>query len=83
MQSMMRIPYRGKDITILVDKESVGFSFEWEGKHYGNKTKVSRKRNELVGAVAVLIINAIESIEFHENKNGGVPQGTEGDRPQD
>lgn len=69
MLPLMRVPYKGKEITVLVEKGSVGYSFEWEGQHYGHKTALPRKRNDIVGVVATLIINAIESIEFHENKD--------------
>jgi hypothetical protein len=73
MSAIMVVPYKEIDIHLLVTKDKVGYSFEYEGKAYGNQTDLPRKRDLLVGTVATLIVNAIVSIDYHgENSNTAV-----------
>lgn len=69
MKIISQIPYKGTPLNFMVDKNFVGYSFELDGKPYGQKTELkTKKRDELVGALAALSINAVET--FDHLKNG-------------
>lgn len=68
MKVISQIKYTDVDLNFMVEKDSVGYSFEFGGKSYGHKTTLkTKKRDELVGAVATLTVNAVQSYESLKN----------------
>jgi len=59
-----RIDYKDISIDFLEDNGAIGFTFQYEGRNYGNKVIIkTRKRKELVEATVALFINAISTYE--------------------
>lgn len=71
MKIINQIKYKETDFNFMVEKNYVGYSFEKDGKSYGQKTELkTKKRNELIATVATLTINAIETLQaLNENPN--------------
>lgn len=68
MQIITQIRHGDLTINFMIQKNSVGYSFEHEGKSYGHKTALTtKKRDELVGVIAILTSNAISSYEALKN----------------
>lgn len=69
MVRISQINYEGYDINFLADKNFVGYSFmrTVEGEdpqEFGHKLLLtSKKRDELVGTIALLWLNAFETID--------------------
>lgn len=64
MQPFSRIPYKDIEIDFLKQKGFLGYTFQYEGRNYGNKVAVDKKSEKaLIEATASLFINAIESYE--------------------
>lgn len=64
MQEFSRIDYKDISIDFMESKGFIGFAFQYEGRNYANKVAVNtRKRKELVEAIAALFINAISTYE--------------------
>lgn len=62
--------YKDVDIDILYKNKAVAFTFEIDGKKYGNKVAVpSRKAQDIINASFLLFTNAAESIEAIKNEN--------------
>lgn len=59
-----RIDYKDISIDFLKQKGFLGYTFQYEGRNYGNKVAVDKKNEQaLVEATATLFINAINSYE--------------------
>lgn len=84
MKVISQINFRGIDINFMEEKDSVGYSFGFEGRNYGQKTKVeapttSKKRQAYIEAIVALFINAIDSYEKLKNDtNSKVGEGATG-----
>ena len=64
MKEFSRIDFKEISIDFLEDKGFIGFTFQYEGRNYANKVAVNtRKRKDLVEAIAALFINAISTYE--------------------
>jgi hypothetical protein len=68
MKPITQIEFRDISIQFLVEKNSIGYSFGYDGRNYGQRVEVTKKgKQALVDAVALLTINAIESYENLKN----------------
>lgn len=64
MQPFSRIDYKGISIDFLKQKGKLGYTFQYEGKNYGNKVEVNKKSEQaIVEATALLFINALDTYE--------------------
>lgn len=64
MQPFSRIDYKDISIDFLKQKNKLGYTFQYEGRNYGNKVEVNKKSEKaVVEATATLIINAISTYE--------------------
>lgn len=64
MQPFSRIDYKDISIDFLKQKGKLGYTFQYEGRNYGNKVEVDKKSEKaIVEATALLFINAIETYE--------------------
>lgn len=64
MQPFSRIDYKDISIDFLKQKGFLGYTFQYEGRNYGNKVAVDKKSEKaIVEATATLFINAISSYE--------------------
>lgn len=64
MTPFSRIDYKDISIDFLKQKGFLGYTFQYEGRNYGNKVAVDKKSEKaIVEATATLFINAIESYE--------------------
>lgn len=61
---------QGFDIDLLFKNGFLGYTFEYEGKHYGNKVKIkSRSVIDITSATFLLIDNALATYKkLNENK---------------
>ena len=84
MKVISQINFRGLEINFMEEKDSVGYSFGYQGRNYGQKIKVeapttSKKRQTYIEAVVALFINAIDSYENLKNDtNITTGEGTTG-----
>lgn len=70
MKLITQIPFDEKIINFMVDKNFVGYSFEHNDNNYGLKTVLkTKKRDELVGAIATLAFNAVATYQSLKNGN--------------
>ena len=64
MTPFSRIDYKDISIDFLKQKGFLGYTFQYEGRNYGNKVPVDKKSEKaIVEATATLFINAIDSYE--------------------
>lgn len=64
MTPFSRIDYKDISIDFLKQKNFLGYTFQFEGRNYGNKVEVADKTDKaLIEATATLFINAISSYE--------------------
>lgn len=64
MTPFSRIDYKDISIDFLKQKNKLGYTFQYEGRNYGNKVEVDKKNEKaIVEATATLIVNAINSYE--------------------
>lgn len=64
MTPFSRIDYKDISIDFLKQKGKLGYTFQYEGRNYGNKVEVDKKSEKaLVEATVALFINAINSYE--------------------
>lgn len=64
MQPFSRIDYKDISIDFLKQKGFIGYTFQYEGRNYGNKLAVeNRSEKALVEATALLFLNAISTYE--------------------
>lgn len=75
MKPITQILYGDTYLQFLKEKSFIGYSFGFEGKNYGQKVELKTVlKDELVGVVATLTINAIQSLEALKNgKNTDKP----------
>lgn len=75
MKPITQILYGDTYLQFLKEGKFVGYSFGFEGKNYGQKVELKTVlKDELVGVVATLTINAIQSLEALKNgKNTDKP----------
>jgi hypothetical protein len=76
MEHIHTFTVEGKDLDLLYKNGSLAYSFEHEGKPYGNKVVLtSRKVIDVASATLLLLINALETRKALEND---VPRNGEG-----
>lgn len=63
MKPISQIKYKEIDINFMEEKGFIGYSFGYQGRNYGQKVPITRKRSDLIEAIGALFINAIESYE--------------------
>lgn len=64
MTPFSRIDYKDISIDFLKQKGKLGYTFQYEGRNYGNSVLVDKKSEKaIVEATALLFINAISSYE--------------------
>jgi hypothetical protein len=81
MKIISQIPYGDLNINLMEEGGFVGYSFGYNGRNYGAKVSVTKKRKDLLEAVATLVVNAINSYENLKNDtNQTVGGGVEGDK---
>lgn len=84
MKVISQVNFRGLDINFMEEKDNIGYSFGFNGRNYGQKTKVeapttSKKRQAYIEAIVALFINAIDSYENLKNDtNSSTGEGTTG-----
>lgn len=66
MPSYIEVHYHGIPIMFQVGKGELSFTFTFDGKKYGHSVALPRKQADVVGTTATLLVNALESINFHE-----------------
>lgn len=66
MPSFIEVHYKDIPIMFRVEKGELSFTFDYQGKRYGHRVELPKKRADIVGTTATLLVNAIESIQFHE-----------------
>ncbi len=66
MQSFLEVHYHNIPIMFQVGKGELSFTFSYQGKKYGHKVELPSKKADIVGTTATLLVNALESIEYHE-----------------
>lgn len=75
MDRISTFTLKGKDIDLLYHNGFLAYSFEHEGKSYGNKVKLaSRKVVDVSAATFLLLENALESLE-NLNANNSTATG--------
>lgn len=68
MKPITQILYGDTYLQFLKEGKFIGYSFGYEGRNYGNKVELkTTSKEELVGVVATLTINAIQSLENLKN----------------
>lgn len=68
MQIITQINYKETVINFMIQKNFVGYSFEVDGKSYGQKSELkTKKKDEIVAITAALTINAISSYDALKN----------------
>lgn len=60
----MSFQLKGNKIDVLYSKGKLGYTFEFEGKNYGNAVPLTTsKRNDIISATFLLLENALETYE--------------------
>lgn len=68
MNRISTFTLKGKDIDLLYNNGALAYSFEHNGKAYGNKVELpSKKVMDIASAVFLLLTNALETSEALEN----------------
>lgn len=87
MKTISQILYKDLEINFMETKDEVGYSFGFQGRNYGQKTKVDlpttkAKRQAYMEAIVALFINAIDSYENLKNNdtNKTTGEGTTSDK---
>lgn len=72
MDKVSIIPFKGTDVHILYKKGQLGYSFEYEGKAYGQKVTLNGKSiTDITSATFLLFCSVYESWEaLQANKSG-------------
>jgi len=60
---VLTFSYKGQEINVTNRNGFVAYTVNMKGETYGQKIPVSRKQTEIISATALLIINAIETID--------------------
>lgn len=64
MTPFSRIDYKDISIDFLKQKGKLGYTFQYEGRNYGNKVECDKKSEKaIVEATATLFLNAISTYE--------------------
>lgn len=70
MDRISTFTLKGKDIDLLYRNGFLAYTFEHEGKNYGNKVKLaSRKVVDVASATFLLLENALSSLENLNDNN--------------
>lgn len=86
MKTISQINYDGLDINFMETKDEVGYSFGFQGRNYGQKTKVespttAKKRQAYIEAIVALFINAIDSYKQLNDTATTTRKRTKGNKP--
>lgn len=50
------------EINLMVDKNAIGYNFEFDGNQFGNRVDLkSKKTIDIISATALLLINALDT----------------------
>ena len=67
MNKVSQFDYKGTEISIIVRNGFVGYTFEKDGKTYGNKVKLEKRDVQSIASVMFLLfLSFIETLEAVE-----------------
>jgi len=67
MNKISQFDYKGTEVSILARNGFIGYTFEKDGKTYGNKIKVEKRDTQSVASVMfLLLLSFIETLEAVE-----------------
>jgi hypothetical protein len=62
MKQIHTVVLDGLPINLMVDKNAIGYNFEFDGKQFGNRVDLkSKKQIDIISATALLLINALDT----------------------
>lgn len=64
MNSVSLFEYKGTEINVIIKNGFLGYTFEKDGKTYGNKVKLEKRDTQHIASVAfLLVLNLVETYE--------------------